>query len=52
MIKKHDKHQKNAKKLQRHVLKEFAHDKQYEKFSNAILEVVDTEETNVVKVFG
>ena len=52
MIKKHDKHQKNAKKLQRHVLKEFAHDKQYEKFSNAILEVVDTAETNVVKVFG
>ena len=58
MIKKHDKHQKNAKKLQRHVLKEFAHDKQYskekqyEKFCNAIMDVLGPTQDNVVKVFG
>jgi len=53
MVKKYDKRLKNAKTLQKHVLKEFAHEKQYKKFADAVLDVIpSSEQSNVVKVFG
>ena len=51
MKSKYAKHLKNAKTLQKYVLEEFAHEKQYQKFADALLEVVP-ETQNVVKVFG
>ena len=53
MQKNHAKHLKNATKLQKHIIKEFAPDKQYKKFADSILDVAgDTSASNTVKVFG
>jgi len=53
MISKYDKHLKNAKVLQEYVLEEFAAEKQYQKFADAVWEVFDSSsQSSVVKVFG
>ena len=52
MEKNYDKHLKSAKKLQKHVLKEFAQEKQYKKFADAVSAALPSAESNVVKVFG
>ena len=51
-IKDYKKKKKMATTLQKHVLKEFAPEKMYQKFSDSILEVCGNQESNVVKVFG
>ena len=51
MKSKYAKHLKNAQVLQKYVLEEFAHEKQYQKFADALLDVVPEIE-NKVKVFG
>jgi len=51
-IEDHKKKKKMASALQKHVLKEFAPERMYQKFSDAILEVCGNQESNVVKVFG
>ena len=52
MVKKYDKHLKNAKKLQKHVHKEFAHKKQYKKFADAVTEAIPVAGQPNIKVFG
>ena len=52
MIGSHKRHLKNAKKLQKYVLEEFAHEKQYKKFADAVWEAIPESSSNVVKVFG
>ena len=51
MKSKYAKHLKNAQVLQKYVLEEFAHEKQYQKFADALLDVVPEIESKV-KVFG
>jgi glycosyltransferase involved in cell wall biosynthesis len=51
-MKEYRKKKKMATTLQKYLLEEFAGEKQYKKFADAILEVCGQEESNVVKVFG
>ncbi len=51
-IKDYKKKKKMASTLQKHVLEEFAPERMYQKFSDAILDVCGQEQSNVVKVFG